>query len=169
MVCADETKLAIGYDDEHRDHDEREDQQMSSSRLYEFEGMRQIVEESSAKLRAYELRTKSKADLENQLKELKQELASLRVQQATNSNNTKVAKITEVRKSVARVATVISQTQRDQLRIFYKGAKYLPLDLRVKKTRAIRRQMTAFEKSRKTVKAIKKETHFPKRKYAVKA
>jgi large subunit ribosomal protein L35e len=43
------------------------------------------------------------------------------------------------------------------------------LDLRTKKTRAIRRRLTAFEKSRKTLKATKKEQHFPKRKYAVKA
>jgi large subunit ribosomal protein L35e len=75
----------------------------------------------------------------------------------------------EVRKSIARVSTVISQSYRDNLRILYKGKKYAPLDLRVKKTRAIRRQLTKFEKSKKTVKAVKKATHFPTRKYAVKA
>ncbi|KAJ3333435.1 60S ribosomal protein L35 [Blyttiomyces sp. JEL0837] len=122
-----------------------------------------------ARLRAYELRTKSKTDLEKQLEDLKQELSTLRVQKVSGSNNNKVAKITEVRKSIARVQTVISQIQRDQLRIYYKGKKFLPLDLRQKKTRAIRRRLTPFELSRKTLRQTKKETHFPKRKYAVKA
>ena len=73
-----------------------------------------------------------------------------------------------VRKSIARVLTVISQTQRDNLRKFYQKKKYKPLDLRPKKTRAKRRELTKFEKSRKTLRQIKKETHFPKRVYAVK-
>jgi hypothetical protein len=41
-----------------------------------------------------------------------------------------------VRKSIARVLTVLTQQQRAALRQFYKGKKYLPLDLRAKKTRA---------------------------------
>lgn len=47
-----------------------------------------------------------------------------------------------VRKSIARVLTVITQKQRQNLREFYKGKNYLPLDLRYKKTRAIRRRLT---------------------------
>ena len=47
--------------------------------------------------------------------------------------------------------------------------KYTPLDLRAKKTRAIRRQMTKHQQSVKTVKQIKKERAFPMRKFAVKA
>lgn len=47
-----------------------------------------------------------------------------------------------VRKSIARVLTVINQKQRQNLREYYKGKKYLPLDLRYKKTRAIRRRLT---------------------------
>jgi large subunit ribosomal protein L35e len=47
-----------------------------------------------------------------------------------------------VRRSIARVNTVINQKQRQSLREFYKGKKYTPLDLRVKKTRAIRKQLT---------------------------
>ncbi|KAJ3117235.1 60S ribosomal protein L35 [Phlyctochytrium bullatum] len=122
-----------------------------------------------AKIRAYELRTKSKSDLHKQLEDLKQELASLRVQKITGGAASKLGKIKEVRKSIARVNTVISQTQRDQLRIYYRGQKYIPLDLRQKKTRAIRRRLTAFEKSQKTLRQTKKEQHFPKRKYAVQA
>ena len=73
-----------------------------------------------------------------------------------------------VRKSIARVMTVISQNQRDNFKKFYKVKKYKPLDLRSKKTRAMRRALTTYEASRKTLRQIKKETHFGIRKYAVK-
>lgn len=44
--------------------------------------------------------------------------------------------------SIAQVLTVISQTQKAALRKAYEKKKYLPLDLRPKKTRAIRRRLT---------------------------
>ncbi len=74
-----------------------------------------------------------------------------------------------VRKSIARVLTVITEKQREALKEFYKGKKHVPLDLRAKKTRAIRRRLTPFEASRKTVRQQKKDRHFPQRVYAVKA
>ncbi|KAI9139838.1 ribosomal protein L35 [Paraphysoderma sedebokerense] len=123
----------------------------------------------STKVKTYELRNKSKAELHKQLDELRQELASLRVQKVTNQNPAKLSKINDVRKSIARVLTVINQQQRDNLRAFYKGSKYLPLDLRHKKTRAIRRRLTSSEASRKTLRQQKRATHFPQRKYAVMA
>ncbi|KAG0027999.1 60S ribosomal protein L35 [Podila clonocystis] len=122
-----------------------------------------------AAVKAYELRTKNKAELTKQLEELKQELASLKVQKIAGGAAGKLTKISAVRKSIARVMTVITQTQRAQLRIFYQKKNFLPLDLRVKKTRAIRRRLTKHEASIKTVKQQKKETHFPLRKYAIKA
>jgi large subunit ribosomal protein L35e len=36
----------------------------------------------------------------------------------------------------------VNQKQRQNLREFYKKKKYLPLDLRAKRTRAIRRRLT---------------------------
>lgn len=51
-----------------------------------------------------------------------------------------------VRKSIARVLTVMNQKARQNLREYYKGKKYIPLDLRVKKTRAIRRRLTKVRK-----------------------
>lgn len=72
-----------------------------------------------------------------------------------------------VRKAIARVLTVISQTQRENLRKYYRKNKYKPLDLRPKKTRAMRRALTKFEKSRKTLKQRKKDIHFPQRIFAV--
>lgn len=47
-----------------------------------------------------------------------------------------------VRLSIAQVLTVISQKQKSALREAYKNKKFLPLDLRPKKTRAIRRRLT---------------------------
>lgn len=74
----------------------------------------------------------------------------------------------DLRKSIARVLTVINAKQRAQLRLFYKGKKYLPLDLRPKQTRAIRRRLSKEDASRVLEKAKKRNQHFPQRKYAVK-
>lgn len=52
-----------------------------------------------------------------------------------------------VRLSIARVLTVISQKQKAALREAYKKKKYQPLDLRPKKTRAIRRKLTKHQVS----------------------
>lgn len=74
----------------------------------------------------------------------------------------------DVRKSIARVLTVINANQRAQLRLFYKNKKYLPLDLRPKLTRDLRRRLTKYEATRTTEKHRKRQIHFPQRKYAVK-
>ncbi|KDQ15384.1 hypothetical protein BOTBODRAFT_31707 [Botryobasidium botryosum FD-172 SS1] len=123
----------------------------------------------STKVKAYELQSKSKPDLAKQLAELKTELSSLRVQKIAGGSAAKLTKINTVRKSIARVLTVTNQKARQNLREFYKNKKYLPLDLRPKKTRAIRRRLTRHEKSLKTLKQRKRDIHFPTRKYAVKA
>lgn len=47
-----------------------------------------------------------------------------------------------VRKSIACVLTVISHNQREALREVAAKKKYMPLDLRLKKTRAIRRALS---------------------------
>ena len=47
--------------------------------------------------------------------------------------------------------------------------KYIPLDLRPKKTRAIRKALTEHEKSLKTRKEERTLRRFPMRKFAVKA
>ncbi|ODN82838.1 ribosomal protein L29 [Cryptococcus amylolentus CBS 6039] len=124
---------------------------------------------SSSKIRAFELQSKSKQDLLEQLHELKTELSSLRVQKIAGGSASKLTKINTVRKSIARVLTVINQKQRQNLREFYKKSKYTPLDLRYKKTRAIRRRLTEKEASAITVKQHKKNIHFPARKIALKA
>merc|ERR1719304_78483 len=55
-----------------------------------------------------------------------------------------------MRKSIARVHIVMAQKQKENLRKFYKDKKFKPLDLRPKKTRAIRKALTPHQKSLKT-------------------
>ncbi|CAK7341789.1 unnamed protein product [Dovyalis caffra] len=149
-----------------------------------------------ARIKVHELREKSKTELLAQLKELKAELALLRVAKVTGGAPNKLSKIKVVRLSIAQVLTVISQKQKAALREAYKNKKFLPLDLRPKKTRAIRRRLTkhqlavpgnAFCKlleidvsaiegrdlilipaSLKTEREKKREMYFPMRKYAIK-
>ncbi|KAF3909859.1 hypothetical protein ABW21_db0205601 [Orbilia brochopaga] len=119
-------------------------------------------------VKSAQLWNKSKADLAKQLDELRTELAALRVQKIAGGASSKLTKIHDVRKSIARVMTVLNATQRHQLRLFYQKKKYIPLDLRSKQTRAIRRRLTQHELSQKTDKQKKKEKHFPQRIYAIK-
>ena len=65
--------------------------------------------------------------------------------------------------------TVYNQSERDQLRKAYRTRRYKPLDLRVKKTKAIRARLTPTQAQKKSLKQQKKEAYFPIRKYALKA
>ncbi|KAI3638491.1 hypothetical protein MIR68_002989 [Amoeboaphelidium protococcarum] len=121
----------------------------------------------SEKLKAYELRSKTKEELMKQLEDLKREINTLRVQKASSNNNQKSTAISVVRKNIARVLTVITQKQREALKEEYKGKKYLPLDMRFKKTRALRRALTKQQLNKKTEKEMKKLRQYPVRKYAV--
>ncbi|TIB98699.1 hypothetical protein E3Q18_01947 [Wallemia mellicola] len=119
-------------------------------------------------VRAHELQSKNKTDLLNQLHELKGELVQLRVAKVAGGSASKLTKIHSVRKSIARVLTVINQKQRQHVAEAYKG-KRIPLDMRHKKTRAIRRRLTPKEQNAKTVRQHKREIHFGRRKFAIKA
>mmetsp|Transcript_12339 Transcript_12339/g.43223 ORF Transcript_12339/g.43223 Transcript_12339/m.43223 type:complete len:125 (-) Transcript_12339:69-443(-) len=121
------------------------------------------------KIKAHELRSKPKGELLKQLDDLKKELASLRVEKVTTGAASKLARIKVVRKAIARVLTVYNQQQKDTLREVFGTKKFVPRDLRHKRTRAIRRRLSQSERSKKTVKATKKAANFPMRRYAVKA
>jgi large subunit ribosomal protein L35e len=74
-----------------------------------------------------------------------------------------------VRKAIAAVLTVISQTQKQQLRLHFKGKKYKPVDLRPKLTRAKRRALKTSELNKKSNKQIQAARHFSPRRFAIKA
>ncbi|KAK7802921.1 hypothetical protein U0070_013817 [Myodes glareolus] len=65
---------------------------------------------------------------------MKVELSQLCIAKVTGGAVSKLSKLRVVRKYIARVLTVVNQTQKENLRKFYKGKKYKPLDLRPKKT-----------------------------------
>ncbi|XP_006883840.1 PREDICTED: 60S ribosomal protein L35-like [Elephantulus edwardii] len=96
-----------------------------------------------AKIKAQDLRGKKNEEelLLKQLDDLKVELSQLRV----------------------------AKTQKENLRKYDKGKNYKPLDLRPKKTHALRRRLNKHEENRKTKKQQRKERLYPLRKYAVKA
>nr|ALS05256.1 60S ribosomal protein L35 [Tortanus forcipatus] len=121
------------------------------------------------KIKCSELRNKKKEELTKQLDELKMELAQLRVAKVTGGAASKLSKIRVMRKSIARVHIVMAQKQKENLRKLYKNKKYKPLDLRPKKTRAIRKALTRHEAGLKTAKELRRLRAFPVRKYAVKA
>lgn len=120
-------------------------------------------------VKAYELRSLTKEDLLTNLAELRKELAELHVAKVTDSNTSKVAKIKGVRKNIARVLTVHNQSQKDGLRKAASKAKYIPKDLRSKKTRAMRRALSKSELKKKTHKQCCKEASNPFIKFALKA
>merc|ERR1712062_480394 len=126
------------------------------------------IKTKMAKVKAKDLRGKRKEDLLKQLDELKNELQTLRVAKVTGGAAAKLAKIYTVRKSVARVLTVINQKQKENLRRFYRGKTHKPKDLRLKKTPALRRALTPYELSIKSVKQQRKDRLYSVRKYAVK-
>lgn len=122
-----------------------------------------------AAVRASELRAKTKGDLEKQAEELRIELGQARVAKVTGGAASKLSKIREIRKSIARVLTVLTAQKRDALKEHYSTKKYSPLDLRPKKTRAIRRRMTKDQINKKSLRQMKRAKAFPMRKFAVKA
>merc|ERR1712076_95486 len=101
---------------------------------------RQGRQDEMAKVKAHELRGKKKEELLHQLNELKTELQQLHVAKVTGGAPSKLSKIKVVGNSIARVMTVISHTQRDNLRKFYADKKYKPLDLRKKKKSRVKKK-----------------------------
>ena len=74
-----------------------------------------------------------------------------------------------MRKDIARILTVINEKRRQEGVLKFKKKHHKPLDQRLKRTRAIRRKLTLFERTRKTPRAIKNLISNPKRKFALEA
>eukprot|EP00542_Grammatophora_oceanica_P021095 CAMPEP_0194033336 /NCGR_PEP_ID=MMETSP0009_2-20130614/6076_1 /TAXON_ID=210454 /ORGANISM="Grammatophora oceanica, Strain CCMP 410" /LENGTH=121 /DNA_ID=CAMNT_0038674021 /DNA_START=290 /DNA_END=655 /DNA_ORIENTATION=+ len=120
-------------------------------------------------VKAFELRGKTKEELLKLLDAERKELSELHVAKVTNGAASKIAKIKSVRKNIARILTVHNQQQKEGLRKASAGAKYVPKDLRMKKTRALRRALSLSQKNAKTYKQRKHLAAYPAMKYAVKA
>lgn len=120
-------------------------------------------------VKTWELRGKSKEELLKLLTEQRKELSELAVAKVTSGAASKIAKIKSVRKNIARILTVHNQQQKDGLRKASAGAKYVPKDLRAKKTRAMRRALTSAQAKKQTLAQRKKYAANPTRTYAVKA
>merc|ERR1712195_83967 len=102
------------------------------------------------RVKAHELRSKTSKELLKELDEMKTELSQLRVAKVSGGAASKLAKIKIVRKSIARVLTVYNQKQKQDARKEFQNKKYMPKDLRPKKTRAIRRALKSDQKYAKT-------------------
>merc|ERR1711862_74796 len=119
------------------------------------------VSREKMKVKAFELRNKTSKELLKEADELKSELGQLRVAKATGAAASKLAKIRVIRKNIARVLTVYNTKVREEVKAKYQGKKYIPQDLRPKKTRAIRRALTTAQKCAKRERVAKKAANFP--------
>jgi len=113
--------------------------------------------------------TTKKGDLEALVSSLREELGQLRVIKVTNGAQKKLSSISKVRKNIARVLTIRNEKARSAALSAYSKRKYIPTDLRAKKTRALRRKLSPKDAAKVTLREHKKAKHFPSRKYAVKA
>ena len=138
---------------------------------------------------AKEYRKKNKDELLNDLKKLREDLQKIRFTKGTGTAVAKLTKIKELRKQIARILTIIRENRKEEV---VKGLrervkkeekdgkeeevkttiknlklKHIPLDLRPKLTRAMRRRMTKFERRLVTLRQLKRKLNFPMRKFAV--
>ena len=141
------------------------------------------------KTSATENRKKNNTELLADLKKLREELQTIRFTKVTGTAVSKLSKIKGLRKQIARILTIIRENKKQEVisKLLTKETKevvdgketsvsktiknlkmkHLPLDLRPKKTRAIRRKMTKFESKLLTLKLFKRKLSFPMRKFAV--
>ena len=131
---------------------------------------------------AAEYRKKNTTELLADLKKLREELQTIRFTKVTGTAVSKLSKIKPLRKQIARILTIIRENKKSEVisKLLTKETKevvndketsvsktiknlkmkHLPLDLRPKKTRAIRRKMTKFESKLLTLKLFKRKLSF---------
>lgn len=118
-----------------------------------------------------DLREKSKDELLKQLTECKQELSQLRVAQQTGGAESRLGRIRPIRKSIARILTVLNANERANRRMFYSEGslkKKLPKSLRPKLTHRRRLALSTQERNRRTRRQCRRASKYPPRVYAVK-
>eukprot|EP00760_Papus_ankaliazontas_P004362 PhM_4_TR11833/c0_g1_i1/m.62155/K02918/RP-L35e, RPL35; large subunit ribosomal protein L35e len=121
---------------------------------------------------ARSLRALSKNELVAKLDGLKKELLQLRCAANTSGTQAKACKQRVVRRSIARVLTILNQNGMANLRKFYanpRNARKTPKFLKPKLTKAKRIALKADEKGARSLRARKQASAFPVRTYFVKA
>ena len=121
-----------------------------------------------APIKASTLRAQSRGQVLKQLDELRTGLAKLRVTKVSQGGS-RAAEIGVARKNIARALTVANQKYRVAQKKIFKGKKIQPKEMRVKKTRAIRRALSASERKVQTVRQKKIAANTPRRVFAIKA
>jgi large subunit ribosomal protein L35e len=119
------------------------------------------------KVKASELRKKDSEQLKKQVEELKTELASLKVAKVAGGAPAKLAKIKVVRKSIATALQVIHEQNLAKVKADSANKRLKPLDVRGKRTRAIRRRLTKKQESALALRVLKRLRNFPQRRFAV--
>ena len=129
-----------------------------------------------------EYRKKTNVELIADLKKLREELQTIRFTKVSGTAVSKLTKIKSLRKQIARVLTIIRENRKNEVisslrtrvtkekkegkeeeiktQIKNLKLKHIPLDLRPKKTRAIRRRLTKFERNLLTLKQFKRKLSF---------
>ena len=118
------------------------------------------------KVKAFELRKQDESTLVQNLNKFRSELVGLRTSKVS-SQQIKLARIRVVRKSIAKCLTVIHEKKRDAAKAEHANKKYTPRDLRAKRSKAARREMTKHSKALVTVRQAKRAANFRQRRYAV--
>jgi large subunit ribosomal protein L35e len=108
-----------------------------------------------------ELRAKSRADLLEELAKLEKKLFELRGQAGSSSSAEKLSAIRTTRKDVARVKTILMEQQRSALGEKYKGAKFVPRDIRPHTVKSKRNALPA-KYAKKLTKAAWRRSKFLK-------
>ncbi|KAL4483814.1 hypothetical protein ABPG72_006189 [Tetrahymena utriculariae] len=120
-------------------------------------------------VRVFKLRTQTEEQLVGELGKLQTELSQLRIAKIAGGTANKLGRIGIVRKAIAKYLTIINEKRRQAVKNQFKGKSLKPLDIRVKKTRAIRRKLTKKQREAVLVKTQKKLNNFGLRKFALKA
>ena len=134
-------------------------------------------------------RAKNNSELLADLKKLREDLQKIRFTKGSGTAVAKLSKIKDLRKQIARILTIIREHKKEdvvkelrtkvtkevkdgkeeEVKTTIKNLKmkHIPLDLRPKRTRAMRRRMTKFERKLVTLRQLKRKLNFPMRKFAV--
>ena len=121
------------------------------------------------RVKAHELRGKGEDQLLEELRKQRASLANLRVSKVSSQPQVKLSKIKQVRKSIAKVLTVLSEQRIAAARKDIGKHSKIPKDLRRKRTHARRRHLTRGEANSQRVKAQKRAGLNKMRKFAVRS